>query len=230
MSRRELREDEIQSTLQSFGERVIEKKNELLVVFGVIVALLLGVGIWRTYSNRQNEEVQAQLGRVVAAFNEIGTPPAERFKKVVAEGEKTVASYGTLPAGYMARYYMAFGHEGLGDKAKAISLLEEVAGHSEGDLQGMARFAMAQIQARSGDQAKAIEILKDLFEKGGYAKDAVAIELGRAHEAANQNDQAKGYYEKVITDFQGSPFRSDAESSLRRMGFPLPAATPKNPS
>jgi FimV-like protein len=230
MSRRELREDEISSTLQSFWEKVLAKRTELLVVFGVIVAVLIGVMVWRTYASRQNDEVQAQLGKVVAAFNELGTPPAERFKKVVDEGEKTVASYGSLPAGYMARYYMAFGQEGLGDKAKAISLLEEVAGHGDADLQGMARFAMAQIHARSGDQAKAIEILKDLFEKGGYAKDAVAIELGRAHEAANQNDQAKGYYEKVITDFQNSPFRSDAESALRRMGFPLPAPGPRNPS
>jgi predicted negative regulator of RcsB-dependent stress response len=228
-----LKEDEITSALQGFVLAVEARKTELLVAVGVIVAVVIGVAGWRNYTNRNNDEAQMQLSLVTKAFNELGTPAAERFKKVIEEGEKTVSTYGTRPEANLAKYYMAFGHEGLGDTDKAIGLLDDVSSHTQGDIQGMARFATAQIHARHGQQAKAIEIFKDLLEKGGYTKGAVALELARAHESAGQKDEAKTYYDKVITEFAvtpSSPLRSDAESALRRLGFPLPTAPAKNPS
>jgi predicted negative regulator of RcsB-dependent stress response len=197
LTRRELREeDEITSTLHSFGDKIIARKNEFLVAVGVLLAIVIGLAAWRTYANRQNQEVQAQLSRVTTAFNELGTPAAERHKKVIAEGEKTVAEYGSKPEANLAKYYMAFAHEGLGETDKAIGLLEDVSSHTHGDIHGMSQFALAQIHARHGQPAKAIEILTELAEKGGYTKSAVALELGRAHEGASQVDLRRGITRK----------------------------------
>ncbi|HEX4999329.1 MAG TPA: tetratricopeptide repeat protein [Terriglobia bacterium] len=207
------------------------RKNELLIVGAVILVAVVGFAAWRAHSSSANAAMQLQLGKVVSAFNEVGTPPEERYKKVIAEGERTVADYGGTQAATVAKYYMGFAQEGLGDTAKAISLLEEVSAHSDADIKGMAQFGMAEIHARHNESDKAIAIFKDLMEKGGYMKSAVALELARTYENAGQVDQAKGYYEKVITDYGTSPMRGDAESALRRLGFPIPAASaPQNPS
>jgi predicted negative regulator of RcsB-dependent stress response len=231
LTRRELREeDEITSKLQSFTDLLISRRNEVVALVGVILAILIGVAAWFSYTNQNNQLVQAQLGRVTAALTEPLIPAAERNKKVIAEGEKMLAEYGSKPEANLAKYYMAFGHEGLGEVDKATAMLEDVSSHAEGDLRGMAQFGLAEIHARHGQQAKAIDILKELFEKGGYTKSAVALELARTYESASQPDQAKTYYEKVITEFGSSPLRSEAEAALRRMGHPIPAATARNPS
>jgi tetratricopeptide (TPR) repeat protein len=87
----------------------------------------------------------------------------------------------------------------------------------------VAQFALGGIYKRKGDYQKAIETLKPLYDSGAYSKAAVAVELGKTHEANKQPDQARNYFNEVITTQQDSPLRVEAEAGLKRMGFQPPA-------
>ena len=51
------------------------------------------------------------------------------------------------------------------------------------------------------------------------------------YEANNQPDQAKDYYQKVVTEYPDSPFRTNADDALKRMGVtPTPPAPVQKPS
>ena len=76
-----------------------------------------------------------------------------------------------------------------------------------------------------------IDVYKRLYDTGGYSKAAVAYELALIYEANNQPDQAKDYYQKVVTEYPDSPFRTNADDALKRMGVtPTPPAPVQKPS
>jgi TolA-binding protein len=91
---------------------------------------------------------------------------------------------------------------------------------------GIAQFALAEIYKKHGDNQKAIDTYKTLFDGGGYSKSAVAYELAAAYEANKQTDQAKEYYQKVVTEFPDSPFRQNADEALKRLGVVTPPPKP----
>jgi TolA-binding protein len=96
----------------------------------------------------------------------------------------------------------------------------------DASIKGVAQFALAQIYKRHGDTQKAIDTLKPLFDSGGYSKSAVAYELATVYEVRKQNDQAKEFYQKVVTDFPESPFRQNADEALKRLGVVTPPPKP----
>jgi predicted negative regulator of RcsB-dependent stress response len=110
----------------------------------------------------------------------------------------------------------------LGDTASAEKNLQEVVDHGDSSIKGVAQFALAHLQAQHGGTAKAIETLTQLYNGGSYPKSAVAYDLASLYEAAGQQEQAKQYYGKVITESPDSRFRQESESALKRMGAPVP--------
>jgi len=122
--------------------------------------------------------------------------------------------------------------ERLGDTASAEKNMQEVADRGDATIKGVAQFALAHMQAQHGGSTKAIETLTQLYNSGNYPKSAVAFDLASLYEAGGQQEQAKQYYSKVITDSPDSRFRQESESALKRMGAPIPvppAAVPAKP-
>jgi tetratricopeptide (TPR) repeat protein len=232
LSRHELKsQDEITSTLQRFTEMIYDRKKEILTVVGVVAIVGLAVLGWVLYSANRNANAQAQLSTAINFYNDTTIPTdKERFEKALAEAQKTYDAYASTSIGPIAKYYVGMSKEGLGDTAGAIQNLQEVAGTDDEAVRSVAQFALGSIYKKSGDYPKAIEVYKQLYDTGGYSKSAVTLELAELHEASNQLDQAKDYYQKVISDFPDSPFRTRADEALKRLGV-TPAATPAaNPS
>jgi predicted negative regulator of RcsB-dependent stress response len=223
LTRSELKsKDEITTTIQSFGEQLVARKKEILTWGAIAVAVVLVFFGWRLYAAGRTADAQRQLGAVIAAYKDTTKPDTERFEKTISEAQKTMSAYPSTSAGAMAQYFLALGQSGLGDKPNAIKNLEEVIGRGDVATQPVAQFALAGIYKTSGEYQKAIDILKQLESSGSFAKSAVAYEVGIIAEAAGQTDQAQTYYSKVITESPDSPFRTDAESALKRMGLPIP--------
>jgi predicted negative regulator of RcsB-dependent stress response len=224
LSRHELKtQDEITSSLQSFTELLETKKKEVLIAVAVLIVVAAVFMGWRAYAGRRDAAASAQLASAIAAFEESNTKQDKAgFEKAVAEARKTMDTYGSAPAANIARYYLAMSQERLGDTASAEKNLQEVADHGAPSIKGVAQFAMAHLQALHGGNAKAIETLTQLYNSGNYPKSAVAFDLASLYEAGGQQEQAKQYYGKVITDSPDSRFRQESESALKRMGAPVP--------
>jgi predicted negative regulator of RcsB-dependent stress response len=228
LTRSELKaQDEITTTLQGFGGMAMARKKEILTGAAVILVLAVAFFGWRFYSAGQDAAAQEKLATAIAAFrNPAAKSDQERFEKAIVEAQKALNDHPSARTAPVARYYLAMAQDGLGDKANAIKNLEEVISRADADTKSIAQFALAGVYKRHGDFQKAIDVLKQLETSGGYSKSAVQYEVGSAAEAANQKDQAQTYYSKVITESPDSPFRTEAEAALKRMGLPLPAPAP----
>ena len=224
MSRSELKaRDEITTTLERLTENAMTRKNEIVVVLGVLLVLAAGFFGWRYYSSSKNAAAQGQLANVISAFQDTTVKvDKERFEKTIVAAQKTMADYPASQAASLAQYYMALSQDGLGDMPNAVKSLEEVIARGDSDTKPIAQFALASVYKRNGELQKAVDVLKQLDASGGFTKAVVAYELGSAAEAANQKDVAQTAYSKVVTESADSPFRSDAEAALKRMGLPIP--------
>ena len=225
LSRHELKtQDEITSSLRSFTEILETRKKEVLIAVAaviVIVAALLG---WSAYAGRRNAAASAQLASAIASFEDSNTKPDKvRYEKAVEEARKTIETYGSTSAAVIAKYYLAMSQDRLGDTASAEKNLQEVIDRGDSTIKGVAQFALAHLQAQHGGSAKAIETLTQLYNSGNYPRSAVGFDLAALYEAGGQQEQAKQYYGKVITESPDSRFRQESESALKRMGAPVPA-------
>jgi len=228
MTRHQLKEqDEISSFFEKYTELVIAKKREVGIGVAVVAAIAIVFFAWSAYSSSRNTKAQAELSQVINTYNDTTVKSdKERYGKTLAEAGRTHDDYPSLPAGSIAQYYAALSRDGLGDTARAIQDLQEVSQHGDASIRSVAQFALASLYKRHGDTQKAIDTLKSLYESGGYSKSAVAYELATLYEANKQVDQAKDFYQKVVTDFPDSPFRQNADDALKRLGVVTPPPKP----
>jgi predicted negative regulator of RcsB-dependent stress response len=229
MSRHELKEtDEITNSIQNVTEVVIARKKEVLIGLVAVVVIVGGIVGWKVYSANRTANAQSQLSQAISAFNDTNIKSdKDRFLRTLVEAEKTRTEYGSTSAAVIAQYFEAISQEGLGDTAKAVDNLQQVIKSGDETAAGIAKFALAGIYKKHGETAKAIDLYKDLYDKGGYSKSAAIYELARLSEATSKTDEAKSYYEKIVTEFPESPFRQEADTALKRLGGSVPVAVQK---
>jgi predicted negative regulator of RcsB-dependent stress response len=228
MTRSELKSrDEITTTLAKLTETAVERKNEVLIGAIIVLVLVGGFFGYRYYSSSKNAAAQKELGIAITAFSDPASKDdKDRFEKTITAAQKTIKEYPGTQAASLAQYYLALSQDGLGDMANAVKNLEEVIARGDAELKPVAQFALASVYKKNGELQKAIDVLKQLDSSGGFTKSSVAYELGATAEAANQKDVAQTAYNKVVTESAESPFRSDAEAALKRMGLPVPTPAP----
>jgi predicted negative regulator of RcsB-dependent stress response len=224
LSRHELKtQDEITSSLRSFTEILETRKKEVLIAVATVIVIVAALVGWRAYTGKRNAAASTQLASAIASFEDSNTKPDKvRYEKAVAEARKTIDTYGSAPAAIIAKYYLAMSQDRLGDTASAEKNLQEVIERGDSSIKGVAQFALAHLQAQHGGSAKAIETLTQLYNSGNYPRSAVAFDLASLYEAGGQQEQAKQFYGKVITESPDSRFRQESESALKRMGAPVP--------
>ena len=222
MTRHELKEqDEITTWMQTTTEAAYARKKEILTGISILAVLALAIIGWRFYSSSRDANAQTLLSQAINAYNDPNIKSdKDRFTRALAEAQKAHDAYPSLTAGHIALYYMGLSQDALGDTAKATESLQQVINTSEPEVAGVARFALAGIYRRHGDTQKAVDLYKQIYEKGGYSKSAAVLELAKISEANNKIDEAKTYYQKIVSEFPESPFRSDADQALKRLGVP----------
>jgi tetratricopeptide (TPR) repeat protein len=231
MTRHELKEqDEITTSLQKFTEFVVLRKKEVTTGLIVVAALTIVIFGWSFYRSNRNTNASLELSQAINTFNDTTNIKSdkERYEKAMGEAQKTHNHYPSLTMGKIALYYVGLCQEGLGDTAKAVQTLQEVAQTGDASIKSVAQFALGAIYKKHGDNQKAIETYKQLYDSGGYSKAAVAYELASVYEANKQPDQAKDFYQKLVSEFPDSPFRQSADDALKRLG--AAPAPPQKPS
>src|SRR4051812_3381468 len=117
MTRHELKsQDEITHKLQNFTDIALTRKKEIIIAAVAVVVIVLAYVGWGYYSARRNTNAQNQLAQVIGAYTDPAIPSDKsRYEKTITEAQKTIDSYGSLPAGIIARYYLGLSQDGLGD-------------------------------------------------------------------------------------------------------------------
>ena len=158
MTRHQLKEqDEITTSLEKFVEFAVARKNELIIAGVALVVIVVALFGWSYYRTNRNNSAQMQLAQVFRAYDDTSKPDKQRFETTIAEAQKTVDAYGSLPAGAIAQYYIGLSQEGLGDSAKAMQSLQTAIDRGDSTIKGTAQFALAGIHEKHGEGPKAIE-------------------------------------------------------------------------
>src|SRR5690349_9318623 len=141
MTRHELKEqDEITTSLEKFVEFAYARRRELIIGGCAVVVLLIAIFGWNFYRTSRNNKAQMQLAQVFRAYEDASKPEKDRYTATITEAQKTVDSYGSLPAGAIAQYYVGLSQEGLGDTAKATQSLQAAIDRGDATIKGTAQF------------------------------------------------------------------------------------------
>ena len=223
MSRHELKEqDEITTSIQTFTEVVYSRKKEIINGVSILAVAILAVVAGAFTLPVEMRNAQTMLSQAINAYNDPSIKDEkERFTQVQAAAQKTYDAYPSINAGQIALYYVALSQDELGNTAKATDNLQLVIKNADPDVAGVAKFALAGVYKKHGDSQKAIDLYKQIYDKGGYSKSAAVYELAKINRRRPAKPtKRKTYYQKLVSEFPDSPFRSAADQALKRMGVP----------
>jgi tetratricopeptide (TPR) repeat protein len=219
MTRKKLTEkDNITSALEKAVGFGIRHGRTILTAVGVVLIVVLAFTGWTLYSASVESAAQDALGDVLIAYSTVVAGDQQaRLENTVAEAERMATEHSGTQAALVARYYAAIAHDELGNADQADAILTELIDSGDPTIRDQARFARAELYKDRGDLEGAIAEYHVLAESGDYARSAVLFELGRLHEAVVMPEEAIEYYETLTVEDPTSPYRQDADRSIRRI-------------
>ncbi|HSF15444.1 MAG TPA: tetratricopeptide repeat protein [Vicinamibacteria bacterium] len=234
--RHHLKQDEFVQGIERTTDWVAENQrrivNAVLVVLGV--TLLLG-GLY-IYRSRRSAQAQARLTEALEIYHRDvrssdGAAPSgeaptfanaeEKYRAALEAFEGVADEFSGYEAGRQARYYVGVCHAGLKDYERAEGALAGLGSGSRDLLYYLGTQALAAVKAEREDYAGAADILRSLLEDDAspLPKDYVLFELAKTEEKAGNLDQARLYYERMVSEHPDSQLRGDAMNRRDALEF-----------
>jgi len=230
--RHHLKENELVQFVQN-ARLAIEANGRqavmVLVAVGVLVIGVLGYIGWQSRAQARAGGLLAEAASVEGAYvgppGEPGAPqPALRFDTERQRYEAALEKYGAAAeqypgtdAGVFARYREAALHMTLGNPEEAIVSYQQVIDRGgDGIYVQMARLGLADAQVRTGQVEQAINTYKELSERANTTMpvDGILMQLGRAYLEAGQTSDAQQTFDRLVSEFPGSPYTVEAQRQL----------------
>jgi predicted negative regulator of RcsB-dependent stress response len=233
ITRKELKTDEIREGLQHGAEYALSHTRMLWMGGLAVLAVVVLVGGWKLYSERQAEKASVAFEDARKTFDArirtAGEPedPSEpsylEEKNKYLDAQKkfrdVAAKYSLTVQGQTARYYAAVCTARLGQTDDAVKELKSVEGGSNAELTSLARLEMAQIAAQTGKPDEAARLLKLLIDKPtdlvpkALAQMALAAQIRKTNPA-----EAAKLYQQVKKDNPDSMLADEADKRLSDLG------------
>lgn len=227
MTRKELTEkDDITSALDRFAAFGIRNSRTILNAVGAVLIVVLAFAGWRLYLANAESAAQEALGDVLLAYNTVvAGDQTARLENTIAVAETVASEHTGTQSALVARYFAAVAHGELGNTAEADAILAALVEENDPTIRDQARFALAESYKDRGDLEAAIAEYQALTETGDYSRSAILFELARLHEAVSMPEEAVEYYETLTVEYPTSPYRQDADRSIRRIRAELENAS-----
>ncbi|MBI2466936.1 MAG: tetratricopeptide repeat protein [Candidatus Rokubacteria bacterium] len=193
----------------------------LLGLGGLILALLVGAGVWTFLERRE------AAGRLAFA------DAANTYRQAMAEpGEAQVAA----AAGVLTQFLKDYPRSAVAGQAwyflgnleyqrraydQALNAFEEATRRDGGTLGALSRLAAGYAWEAKGDAARALETYREALKDRGptdflYAE--LLLSTARTHEVLNQRDAAVSAYRRFLKDVPGSPRAGEVRGRLASLG------------
>ncbi len=231
LSRRELKEDALRTAFEDYEAFAKDHAREIILMVSlgvVLVAAVLGV---RWYLEGVEAKANTQLGMALDTFTAyVGTPSPgmlgpgqlsfpsakEKYRKALEEFQAVTQVKGLekllpeMKVVRLARYHVGLCQAELGQDAKAIATLQQVAHDRDAQIASLARLALAGEYAKTGKNAEAIKIYQDLSDHPTKTvpKSTALLDLAGVYRA-NQPAQARQIYERLAKEFDADPSLSE---------------------
>jgi tetratricopeptide (TPR) repeat protein len=226
--KRQIKQDELRTGLQSAVLWGRDHSREVLVTVGTLLALLAATLVVKNFRDRQDAAAESAFSKAIETYHApvaAELPPGaerpagayatreEKVRKALAEFE-AVEKNAPREVRERARYYIALSRLELGEVAAAEKSLADLAGgRNEGDLiPSLARLALADLHRRNGQPQKAIDAYRQMLDDSSFLlpRDHVLLKLGAAQEDANRLKDARTSYERLVQEYPGSVYAGEA--------------------
>jgi len=224
--RHHLKGNELANLAIGARQVVEEKRSQVLAITAAVVILVAGAIGYYAWRGRVEARAGALLAEA-AALDEArvgppaadGTPstgvsfatPREKFQAQLTKFKVVADEYPSSEAATR----MA-----LGTPQEAVSAFQQVIDRAGNHLYGqMARLGLAEAQARSGQFDQAISIYNELAQRKDdqLPIDGVLMQLGRTYRDAGKRTEAEQTFNRIISEFPGSPFSDEARREVESL-------------
>jgi len=235
LTRKELKQDKIRETFEHGAEAVISHKQFATILLAVVLAIALGYGGWKFYSDRQNVQASAALDDAMKVYNariRIGnepldqseityTDPQKRAEEATAKFAAAADKYPGTNPGRLARYYQALTLLDLEKQNQALEELKKISGSKDKELAAMAQYQMATIYARTGKSDEAIKLYRAVADERSIfvPRPLVLLDLADFLRSSNPTE-ATSIYNQVKKDYPNSAVSERADRGLDTLTAP----------
>jgi tetratricopeptide (TPR) repeat protein len=224
ITRKQMKRNELAETMGKTVDYVSHHRRgvtEGIVAAAALAALVAGFFLLRAYrENQAGRELSAGLaaletplaGQPAAAGAPKTFPNAEARDKEVEEHLRKAADHPGTAAGRAANLILA----ARGKASNPAETFAKTARDGKAEVAASAELDAARLLASQGKKNEAIDRLKRAIESPSSAapKDALLFALGEIYEEAGSATDARATFQKLVTDYPNSPYRTDARQKI----------------
>jgi tetratricopeptide (TPR) repeat protein len=225
ITRKELKRNELADTFGKTVDYVSHHRKGAVEAIAAAAAVLLiaaGFFFFRGWRERQaGRELSVALeiletpiaGDPAAAGAPKTYPTAAEREREALKHLREASEKGGTSAGRAAVVILA----ARGEKPdQATEALSKAARDEQAEVAVAAEIDAARLLAAQGKTTEAIDRLKRAIEspKSAAPKDALLFALAETYEKAGSSTDAKATYQRLVTDYPNSPYRTDARQKI----------------
>lgn len=234
--RHRAKRDELVTIFEYVTVFVTENLRQVgIAVGGLALVVVGGLAVQHIVEDR-NDKASFLLGQIIQTYRapiafspEAQQAPAgvttyasaaERDGKVVELANDLLARYGSTRAAPKALYYKAMALEGSGRLDEAAKILEEFLRRDPTDFMApLARYALGRVHQAQGKTSEALVQFQALGEdtRGGFPREEALLAAARCQEALGKKDEAIKTYRRILSEFPGSEYETEARSRIDRL-------------
>ena len=211
------------------------EQNLRPIAIGAAAVFVLAAGSygWSRWTESRNAEAAYRLGEILRARNTpIAFSPAamnaptgtqsfataeERGERIIDLADGLLEGYGSSTSAPKALYYKALALSELGQYDEAATSLETLLRDYPDDfVTPHARFKLGSVREIQGRPGEALIHFQTLAEdvRSLFPREEGLLGVARCHEQLGQMDEALQTYQRVVNEFPGTQYFSEARRRI----------------
>lgn len=213
ISRREMKEDRFILWLYEMSSEIDKHWKTLVAAAVVVIACVAG---WYYWTNKQTDDL-VEAGKVFAPGQT--AMQDNRYEDAIPIFERVVNEFGGTPLALEATIELANACFQTGDFEKARTYYQAYLddyGAADAYFQLAARSGLAACDEEEEKFGEAASRYLALAEEDpdSYLAPGFLLDAARCYTAAEEKEQARALYDRVVEDYEATPYARDAQIAL----------------
>jgi tetratricopeptide (TPR) repeat protein len=226
ISRRAMKRNDLAETVNKTVGYVSEHRKgatEAVAIAAAAALLVIGFFVYRQWQERSAGKSLSEALAILETplSSDPAIPAGSKTFASAAERKaesdrllRSAAAHRSTASGRAAEVILAAG--GADKPAQSLEVFEKAARQGRSEAAAAAEIDAAKMLAAQGKSTEAIDRLKRAIEspKPPAPRDALLFTLGEIYERSGAAADARATYQRLITDYPNSPYRSEARQKV----------------
>lgn len=225
ITRKQLKQDEFVSTVDSLLQSVSGYWQPILTGFGALVVIILGWWFISNWVQDRAAEASYVLKDAISSYessaNLDGIDVTADTSEAESKFQEVIDRFGRTDQADVARLYLARIWMERGETENAREALLGLTNSHKGDALGeMATLNLIALRVASGQGEQVASELQAMVAgvDDRLPKDVALYELANLYEKEQRLDEARESFQRLVDEFPESPYRFPASQRLQELG------------